>query len=126
MFSHLGGVREAVVEEQAHSWGDRRIADLNTIAIACRRTSTARALPLFAGLPNDAFEHDGQLTKHEVRAATLAALALLPGETLWDVGAGCGSIAIEWLRAGGGRSAIAIERRLPRAAIVARNVAKLG
>jgi len=70
VFSHLGGVREAVVEEQAHSWGDRRVADLNTIAIACRRTSTARALPLFAGLPNDAFEHDGQLTKREVRAAT--------------------------------------------------------
>src|SRR5208282_3184344 len=69
-------------------------------------------LPLFAGLPDDAFEHDGQLTKREVRAATLAALAPLPGETLWDVGAGCG--------------AIAIERRSARAAVIARNAARLG
>jgi precorrin-6Y C5,15-methyltransferase (decarboxylating) len=83
-------------------------------------------LPVFAGLPDDAFEHDGQLTKREVRAATLAALAPLPGETLWDVGAGCGSIAIEWLRGGEGRSAVAIERRSARAAIIARNAARLG
>ena len=126
VFSHLGGVREAVVREQAHSWGDRRVADLNTIGIACCKTPAAKPLPVLAGLPDDAFEHDGQLTKREVRAATLAALAPLAGEALWDVGAGCGSIAIEWLRAGGGRSAIAIERHPPRAAIVARNAASLG
>jgi precorrin-6Y C5,15-methyltransferase (decarboxylating) len=123
---HLGGTREAVIEEDAQSWGDRRVADLNTIAIACRGAPGTRALPLFAGLPDDAFEHDGQLTKREVRAATLAALAPLPGETLWDVGAGCGSIAIEWLRAGEGRSAVAIERRSARAAVIARNAARLG
>ena len=72
------------------------------------------------------FEHDGQLTKREVRAATLGALAPLPGETLWDVGAGCGSIAIEWLRLGEGRSAIAVERDPARAALIARNAAVLG
>ena len=126
VLAHLGGTREAVIEEDAQSWGDRRVADLNTIAIACRGAPGTRALPLFAGLPDDAFEHDGQLTKREVRAATLAALAPLPGETLWDVGAGCGSIAIEWLRAGEGRSAVAIERRSARAAFIARNAARLG
>jgi precorrin-6Y C5,15-methyltransferase (decarboxylating) len=83
-------------------------------------------LPRLAGLPDDVFEHDGQLTKREVRAATLAALASLPGETLWDIGAGCGSIAIEWLRAGEGRTAIAIERDIGRAAMIARNAASLG
>jgi precorrin-6Y C5,15-methyltransferase (decarboxylating) len=66
------------------------------------------------------------LTKREVRAATLAALAPLPEQTLWDVGAGCGSIAIEWLRAGEGRSAVAIERNPARAAMIARNAASLG
>jgi len=112
VLTHLGGTREAVIEGDAQSWGDRRIADLNTIAIACRGAPGTRALPLFAGLPDNAFEHDGQLTKREVRAATLAALAPLPGETLWDVGAGCGSIAIE--------------RRSARAAAIARNAARLG
>ena len=126
VLAHLGGTREAVIEEEAQSWGDRRVADLNTIAIACRGAPGTRALPLFAGLPDDAFEHDGQLTKREVRAATLAALAPLSGETLWDVGAGCGSIAIEWLRAGEGRSATAIERNPMRAAIIARNATSLG
>ena len=62
------------------------------------------------GLPDDAFDHDGQLTKAEVRAVTLAALAPCDGELLWDVGAGAGSVAIEWLRAGQGMRAIAIER----------------
>ena len=126
VFAHLGGTREAVVEEDAQSWGDRRVADLNTIAIACRAAPGGRALPLLAGLPDDAFEHDGQLTKREVRAATLAALAPLPGETLWDVGAGCGSIAIEWLRAGESRLAVAVERSPSRAAVIARNATSLG
>src|SRR5207237_117194 len=79
-----------------------------------------RAFPRSAGLPDDVFEHDGQLTKREVRAATLAALAPLPGETLWDVGAGCGSIAVEWLRMGEGRSAIAVEQDPARAGMIAR------
>jgi precorrin-6Y C5,15-methyltransferase (decarboxylating) len=126
VFAHLGGAQESTVEEQARSWGDRPVADLNTIAIECRGGPEARPLSLFAGLPDDAFEHDGQLTKREVRATTLAALAPLPGETLWDVGAGCGSIAIEWLRAGAGRSAIAIERIPARAAAIARNAHSLG
>jgi precorrin-6Y C5,15-methyltransferase (decarboxylating) len=126
VLTHLGGPREAVFEEEAQAWGGHRVADLNTIAIACHPGPGARALSLFAGLPDDAFEHDGQLTKREVRAATLAALAPLPGETLWDIGAGCGSIAIEWLRAGEGREAIAIERDPERASMIACNAASLG
>jgi len=126
VFTHLGGAREDIVSSEARHWSERRAADLNTIALECRAAPGARALPLLPGLPDDAFEHDGQLTKREVRAATLAALGPLPGETLWDVGAGCGSIAIEWLRAGEGRSAIAIERSPARVAVIARNAAALG
>jgi precorrin-6B C5,15-methyltransferase / cobalt-precorrin-6B C5,C15-methyltransferase len=126
VFSHLGGPREAVVAGEARCWGERRVADLNTIAIECRAGPGARAFSRLAGLPDDAFEHDGQLTKREVRAATLAALAPLAGETLWDVGAGCGSIAIEWLRAGKGVTAVAVERNPARAAAIARNAASLG
>jgi precorrin-6Y C5,15-methyltransferase (decarboxylating) len=126
VFAHLGGSRETIITDEAHSWGDHRVPDLNTIAIACMPGPGARALPQRAGLPDGVFEHDGQLTKREVRAATLAALSPLAGQTLWDVGAGCGSIAIEWLREGEGRSAIAIERDPARAAVIARNAAALG
>ena len=126
VFAHLQGRDESVVTEEAQSWGDRLVPDLNTIGLACRGAPGARALPPLAGLPDEVFEHDGQLTKREVRAATLAALAPLPGELLWDIGAGCGSISIEWLRAGEGRSAIAIERNPARAALIARNATSLG
>jgi precorrin-6Y C5,15-methyltransferase (decarboxylating) len=77
-------------------------------------------------LPDDAYRHDGQITKRAVRAATLAALAPLPGELLWDIGAGSGSIAIEWLRAEDRMRAIAIERDPARAAVIAENAATLG
>jgi len=126
VFSRLGGPGESMTADEASCWGDRQVADLNTIAVACHAAPGARAWSRLSGLPDDAFRHDGQLTKREVRAATLAALAPLPGEMLWDVGAGCGSIAIEWLRAGEGREAIAIEGRPDRAALVAHNAAALG
>jgi precorrin-6Y C5,15-methyltransferase (decarboxylating) len=126
VFEHLGGPREAVFSEEAWHWGERLTADLNTIALECRAGAEARPLSLLAGLPDDAFEHDGQLTKREVRAMTLAALAPLPGETLWDIGAGCGSIAIEWLRATESGAAVAVERNPDRAAMIARNAAALG
>ena len=126
VFEHLGGPREVMLSEDAQHWGKRRTADLNTIALQCRAGPDAQMLSRLAGLPDDAFEHDGQLTKREVRAVTLAALAPLPGETLWDIGAGCGSIAIEWLRATEGGAAVAIERNPDRAATIARNAAALG
>jgi len=126
VFEHLGGPREAVWHGTAQDWGERESADLNTIALECEMMPGARALSRLAGLPDDAFEHDGQLTKREVRAVTLARLAPLPGETLWDIGAGSGSIAIEWLRAIPGGAAIAVERDPERAATIARNAASLG
>ena len=126
VFEHLGGNREASRSATAAEWGKGLSADLNTIALECEAGPDARPLSRLAGLPDAAFEHDGQLTKREVRATALAALAPLPGETLWDIGAGCGSIAIEWLRAIDGGTAVAVEHDPARAAIIARNAAALG
>ncbi|MGC2411534.1 MAG: precorrin-6y C5,15-methyltransferase (decarboxylating) subunit CbiE, partial [Stellaceae bacterium] len=126
VFEHLGGAREAVVDGTAQDWGERTSADLNTIALECRVAPGARVHSRLAGLPDDAFEHDGQLTKREMRAITLARLGPLPGETLWDIGAGSGSIAIEWLRAIPDSAALAIEKNPGRAAVIAHNAATLG
>jgi precorrin-6Y C5,15-methyltransferase (decarboxylating) len=126
VFEHLGAEREAAIEEAAQAWGERRVADLNPIAVACVPAPGTRALSRLSGLPDDAFEHDGQLTKREIRSIALARLGPLPGEMLWDIGAGCGSIGIEWLRASQGGSAIAVERDAARAAMIARNAARLG
>ena len=126
VFEHLGGEGEAAIGATAAEWADRRVADLNTIALDCRAGPGARPRSSVPGLPDDAFEHDGQLTKREVRAATLAALAPVWGERLWDIGAGSGSVAIEWLRAGPGTEAVAVERDPARAAAIARNAAALG
>jgi precorrin-6B C5,15-methyltransferase / cobalt-precorrin-6B C5,C15-methyltransferase len=126
VFEHLGGAREAMRSGVAQDWGKAPSADLNTIAVECVAAPGTCALPLLAGLPDGAFEHDGQLTKREVRAVTLARLAPLPGEILWDIGAGCGSIAIEWLRANPEGDAVAVERDPGRAATIARNAAMLG
>lgn len=82
-------------------------------------------LPCTPGLPDDLFAHDGQITKRPIRALTLAALAPRPGEMLWDLGAGSGSIAIEWCLAGGGR-AVAVERRADRRAALRGNIAAFG
>ena len=126
VFEHLGGPREAMAQGTAQDWGERTSADLNTIALECAMMPGTRALSRLAGLPDEAFEHYGQLTKREVRAATLAKLAPLPGETLWDIGSGSGSIAIEWLRAADGVAAIAVEQNPQRASVIARNATTLG
>ncbi|HWK47013.1 MAG TPA: precorrin-6y C5,15-methyltransferase (decarboxylating) subunit CbiE [Stellaceae bacterium] len=102
------------------------VAALNTIGVLCRSDPGARLLSSVPGLPDAAFEHDGQLTKQMIRAVTLAALAPRPGQMLWDVGAGAGSVAIEWLRADPRNRAIAIERRVDRADRLKRNAATLG
>ena len=125
VLEHMGGPRERRIEGRASAWRAPNVADLNTIAIDCVAGPSARIHSRLAGLPDDAYRHDGQLTKRVVRAATLAALAPTHGELLWDVGAGCGSIGIEWLRGGGGR-AIAIERETKRVALIAENAAMLG
>ena len=126
VLAQLGGPEEAVVESTADAWGERTADPLHAVAIECVRDPRAPLLPLVPGLPDDAYESDGALTKRHVRAATLAALAPSPGGVLWDVGAGSGSIAIEWLRAEPTARAIAIERRPDRAERIARNAATLG
>jgi len=126
VLEHMGGPRERRHDGTAADWPAAPVADLNLLAIECRMAPGARALSRLAGLPDDAFRHDGQLTKREVRAATLAALGPLPGELLWDIGAGCGSIAIEWLRSGAPMRAVAIERDPARAALIAVNAVALG
>ena len=123
---HMDGPAEAAIERNAAEWGDRRTADLNTVAVECRAEPGATITARIPGLPDDAFQHDGQLTKREVRAAALAKLMPLPGALLWDVGAGCGSIAIEWMRAARGAKAIAIESDPERVALIEANMRALG
>ncbi|RCS24387.1 precorrin-6y C5,15-methyltransferase (decarboxylating) subunit CbiE [Phyllobacterium salinisoli] len=126
VLEHLGGPRERRFEGTASGWAHERAADLNVLAVECRGEAEAMAYPLLAGLPDDAFENDGQLTKRDVRAATLARLAPMPRALLWDVGAGCGSIGIEWMRAHPTCRAIAIEAHAGRQAMIERNRLALG
>jgi precorrin-6Y C5,15-methyltransferase (decarboxylating) len=126
VLEHMGGTRERIYSCRAGAWTHPRAADLNTLAVECRAGEGARALSLSSGLPDDAFQHDGQLTKREIRAAALSALRPFPGQLLWDIGAGCGSIAIEWLRVHRSLSAIAIEAAEARQILIEKNMAALG
>jgi precorrin-6Y C5,15-methyltransferase (decarboxylating) len=122
----LGGPRERIRVTAAAAY-DLGTADaLNTAAIEVEAAPDARVLALTPGLADDLFEHDGQITKREIRAATLSSLAPRRGELLWDIGAGSGSVAIEWLLADPAMRAIALERRADRAARIARNAAAFG
>lgn len=125
VFEHMGGDQENRREGSATGW-TAQVENLNTIAIDCIASSDARRLPLTTGLLDDLFEHDGQLTKREVRSVTLSSLAPQAGELLWDVGAGCGSISIEWMRAHPANKAIAIEQNDKRRSMIAHNGASLG
>jgi precorrin-6Y C5,15-methyltransferase (decarboxylating) len=129
LLADLGGPDEVVAraDERPHS----RLAIL---AIECRLDVDAGTgagagtglLPRVPGLPDDAFEHDGQITKREIRAMALAALAPVPGQLLWDVGAGSGSVGIEWMRVHQASRAIAVEPRAERRERISRNAAALG
>lgn len=126
VLEQLGGDRERCSEGFADDWDVPPGDPLNVVAVECRRAPDALRLPAVPGLPDEAYEHDGQLTKRHVRAATLAALAPSPGELLWDVGGGSGSIAIEWLRAHPACRAVTVERDAVRADRITRNAAALG
>jgi precorrin-6Y C5,15-methyltransferase (decarboxylating) len=126
VLEQLGGPGERLCAGLAGSWNEPPGDPLAVVAVRCVPDLGTVALPRMSGLPDDAFDHDGQLTKREVRAMTLARLAPLPGQLLWDVGAGAGSVAIEWLRADDSCQAIAIERDPARAARIGRNAAMLG
>ncbi|MEU1407515.1 precorrin-6y C5,15-methyltransferase (decarboxylating) subunit CbiE [Streptomyces sp. NPDC005728] len=129
VLEQLGGDRERTTAQTAaddwsmtHPPGD----PLNIVAVECRRAPDALRLGAVPGLPDEAYEHDGQLTKKHVRAATLGALAPAPGELLWDIGGGSGSIAIEWMRSHPSCRAVTVERDAVRAERIARNAERLG
>jgi len=121
VLADLGGTAEAVAPADGHPH-----SRLAIVAIECRLDEGAAPLPRSPGLPDDAFEPDGQITKREIRALALAALAPVPGQLLWDVGAGSGSIGIEWMRTHPASRAIAVEPRADRRDRIARNAAALG
>jgi precorrin-6B C5,15-methyltransferase / cobalt-precorrin-6B C5,C15-methyltransferase len=122
----MGGPRERVICSTAQDFCYDPIDALNLVALEIVADAKSRILPLGTGLADSWFENDGQLTKRHVRAATLSALSPRRGELLWDVGAGSGSIAIEWLLLDPLNRAIAIEANRERAAQIARNAAALG
>jgi len=129
VFERLGGPAERCIEASADAWPEIDIDPLNLVAVHCHAVAGASGAPARArrsALPDDAFIHDGQLTKRDVRAVTLSRLAPRPGELLWDVGAGCGSIGIEWMRADDGCRAIAIEPDAARRGMITQNAAALG
>jgi len=122
----LGGPRERIRSAHAAAFNFSDLATLNTVAIEVVPESSARILPLAPGLADPLFEHDGQITKREIRALTLSALAPRRREHLWDVGAGSGSVGIEWMLADPSLTAVAIERWTDRVARIRRNAAVLG
>jgi precorrin-6B C5,15-methyltransferase / cobalt-precorrin-6B C5,C15-methyltransferase len=122
----LGGPRERVRSTTAARFDLMEVNELNTVGIEVIAEAGARVIPRAPGLADDMFEHDGQITKREVRAVTLLSLAPLRGELLWDIGAGAGSVAIEWMLCDTSLAAIAIEKRQDRAARIRRNASALG
>lgn len=122
----MGGARERIRHATAATFDIEEIQPLNTIAIEVVAEPEAIIIPLASGLGDEFFEHDGQLTKREVRAVTLSSLQPLQGQLLWDIGLGAGSVAIEWLLRHPSLRAIGIEARSDRAGRAARNAAALG
>ena len=111
VLEHLGGVKERIIATVANELKTcPKFVELNAIAVQCIPNPDAKVFSRMAGLPDEAYHHDGQLTKREIRSITLSSLAPNAGELLWDVGAGCGSISIEWMRSHPLCQAIAIEK----------------
>lgn len=125
VLAELGAETETRSDGLAAAWGDQSAPDLNVVAVELV-SSGATPLGLTAGLPDDAFDHDGQITKRDLRASALARLAPLPDQLMWDVGAGAGSVAIEWMRSHPTCRAIAIEAREDRAERISGNAQRLG
>jgi precorrin-6Y C5,15-methyltransferase (decarboxylating) len=124
--AQLGGPSERVFTGTAADWPHADTDPLVVTAVEAVADPGTVVLPAVPGLPDDAFEDDGQLTKREVRAVTLSRLAPVPGQLLWDVGGGAGSIGIEWMRTHPTCRAIAVEARADRAERSRRNAVRLG
>jgi precorrin-6Y C5,15-methyltransferase (decarboxylating) len=122
----LGGANERVTKHIATDYSPDIVSPLNICAIEVVAGEGARILPLASGLDDGLFEHDGQITKREIRAVTLSALAPRKGELLWDIGGGSGSISIEWMLAHPSMRAIAVEADAERAERIARNARAFG
>ncbi len=125
VLSHLGGKTEQRFEARAQDW-DHEVPAFNTLAVHCIAAPDAALLPRVPGLADELFQSDGTMTKQEVRAATVAKLMPMRGALLWDIGTGCGSVAIEWMRAARYARAIGIEPRADRRAMAADNAVALG
>ena len=126
VLEELGGPKERVTHHRADGFELTGVSPLNLMAIEVAAGPKSRMIGLSPGLDDDFFESDGQLTRREVRAVTLAALAPRQGELLWDIGLGAGSIAIEWLLRHSSLRAIGVEERGDRAARAMRNALALG
>jgi len=122
----LGGPRERIRSTTAEAFALADLDPLNVIGIDVLASPAAQPIPYVAGLPDAYFENDGQLTKREIRAVTLSSLQPCPGELLWDIGAGSGSVGIEWMLAHPSNRAIGLERDETRAARAVRNAIALG
>jgi precorrin-6Y C5,15-methyltransferase (decarboxylating) len=122
----MGGPHERVRSSIADAFDITDINALTTVAVDVVAEPTAPIITLAPGLADELFEHDGQLTKRDIRAVTISALAPRPGELLWDIGLGAGSIAIEWLLCHATLRAVGIEQRQDRADRAARNAVALG
>ncbi|WP_116133730.1 precorrin-6y C5,15-methyltransferase (decarboxylating) subunit CbiE [Tropicimonas sp. IMCC34043] len=124
VLADMGAPEEARLEGRADSW-EAAAPDFHVLAVDCRASAEGAFYPR-TGLPDDAFIHDGLLTKREVRRITLSALAPRRGQQLWDIGIGCGSVAIEWMRADRDMQAIGIDSSTSRLAMAAANSMRLG
>jgi precorrin-6Y C5,15-methyltransferase (decarboxylating) len=125
VLASMGGPHEARFEGTAEGWS-AEVPPFNTLAVECIAGPGAQVLPMVPGLPDEAFAHDGKMTKAEVRALVLARLMPMRGALLWDIGAGCGSVRIEWMRSAPEARAIGLEPDAGRRALAAANALALG
>jgi precorrin-6B C5,15-methyltransferase / cobalt-precorrin-6B C5,C15-methyltransferase len=123
--ANMGGAEQVSFEGNAQDWA-QDVPDLNTLAVECIAAEGTQSIPLGCGLPDDAFLHDGTMTKQDVRAVTLAKLMPQPDALLWDVGCGCGSVAVEWMRSAHNARAIGVEARDDRRKMATANAQNLG
>ncbi|GKY88855.1 precorrin-6y C5,15-methyltransferase (decarboxylating) subunit CbiE [Sinisalibacter aestuarii] len=125
VFANMGGDKEERFEGLAKEW-QHDVPPFNTLAVECIAAPDAALLPRVPGLADELFQHDGTMTKREVRAVTIAKLMPMRGALLWDIGTGCGSVAVEWMRSARYARAIGIEPRADRRALAAANALALG